>query len=36
MSNIDTVVESYVAGWNETDPTRRKAALAAACAADAT
>ncbi len=36
MSNIDAVVESYVASWNETDPTRRKAALAAACAADAT
>jgi SnoaL-like domain len=35
MSNIDSVVESYVASWNETDPARRKSALAAACAADA-
>jgi SnoaL-like domain len=43
MSNIESVVESvdviidaYVASWNETDPTRRKSALAASCAASAT
>src|SRR5262245_28746281 len=35
MSNIEAVVESYVASWNETDPGRRQSALAAACAADA-
>jgi len=36
MSNIESVVENYVASWNETDPARRKAAVAAACAANAT
>jgi hypothetical protein len=43
MSNIESVVEpvdviidAYVASWNETDPARRKSALAAACAAGAT
>ena len=35
MSNIESVVESYVASWNETDPAKRKSALTAACAADA-
>ena len=35
MSNIESVVESYVASWNETDPDRRKSALAASCAANA-
>src|SRR5437899_12976279 len=35
MSNIESVIESYVASWNETDPARRKSALAASCAADA-
>jgi hypothetical protein len=35
MSNIESVVESYVASWNETDPARRQSALAAACAANA-
>ena len=35
MSNIESVVESYVASWNETDPARRQSALAASCAADA-
>ena len=35
MSNIETVVESYVASWNETDPGRRQSALAASCAANA-
>ena len=35
MSNIKSVVESYVASWNETDPGRRKSALAASCAANA-
>jgi hypothetical protein len=35
MSNIESVVESYVASWNETDPGKRKSALAASCAADA-
>jgi SnoaL-like protein len=42
MSNIESVVESvdviidaYVASWNETDPAKRKSALAASCAAGA-
>ena len=35
MSNIESVVESYIASWNETDPGRRKSALAASCAANA-
>jgi hypothetical protein len=35
MSNIESVVENYVASWNETDPARRQSALAASCAADA-
>jgi len=42
MSNIESVVESvdviidaYVASWNETDPAKRKSALAASCAASA-
>ena len=42
MSNIESVVESvdviidaYVASWNETDPAKRKSALAASCVADA-
>jgi hypothetical protein len=35
MSNIESIVESYVASWNETDPAKRKSALAASCAADA-
>ena len=35
MSNIESVVESYVASWNETDPARRRSALAASCAQDA-
>ena len=42
MSNIESVVESvdviidaYVASWNETDPAKRKSALAASCATDA-
>jgi hypothetical protein len=42
MSNIESVIESvdviidaYVASWNETDPGKRKSALAASCAADA-
>ena len=26
MSNIESVVESYVATWNETDPGKRKSA----------
>ena len=32
---LESVVESYVASWNETDPGRRKSALAASCAANA-
>ena len=28
MSNIESVVESYVASWNETDPAKRKSSLA--------
>ncbi|HEY2611673.1 MAG TPA: nuclear transport factor 2 family protein [Reyranella sp.] len=35
MSNIESVIESYVASWNETDPARRQSALAASCAANA-
>jgi len=42
MSNIESVVESvdviidaYVASWNETDPAKRKSALATSCAASA-
>ena len=35
MFNIDSVVENYIASWNETDAGRRKTALAASCAADA-
>jgi hypothetical protein len=35
MSALESVVENYVASWNETDPARRKSALAASCAGDA-
>ena len=35
MFNIDSVVDNYIASWNETDAGRRKTALAASCAADA-
>jgi hypothetical protein len=35
MSNIESVVESYIASWNETDPGKRKSALVASCAVDA-
>ena len=35
MSNIESVIESYVASWNETDPARRQSSLAASCAANA-
>ncbi|MEA2848175.1 MAG: hypothetical protein QOG78_3456 [Rhodospirillaceae bacterium] len=35
MSNIEAVVENYVASWNETDPARRQSSLAASCAANA-
>ena len=35
MSNVEAVVESYVASWNETDPGKRQSAVATACAADA-
>jgi hypothetical protein len=35
MSNIESVVENYVASWNETDPARRQSSLAASCAANA-
>ena len=34
MSNIESVIESYVASWNETDPARRQSSLAASCAAN--
>jgi SnoaL-like domain len=35
MSALETVVENYVASWNETDPAKRKSALAASCAGNA-
>jgi SnoaL-like domain len=35
MSNIESVIENYVASWNETDPARRQSSLAASCAATA-
>lgn len=35
MSNIDSVVESYIESWNETDPARRRSGLAQSCADDA-
>jgi SnoaL-like domain len=35
MSNIESIIEKYVASWNETDPARRQSALAASCATDA-
>jgi SnoaL-like domain len=35
MSNIEAVVENYVASWNETHPARRQSSLAASCAANA-
>jgi SnoaL-like domain len=35
MSNIESVVENYVASWNETDPAKRQSSLAASCAANA-
>ncbi len=34
MSTIESVVENYVASWNETDPSKRRSAIAASCAAD--
>ena len=33
---IDTVIDGYFTMWNETDPTRRQAAIAASWAPDAT
>ena len=35
MSNIESVVESYISSWNETDAGRRKSALAASCTENA-
>ena len=35
MSNIESVIESYVASWNETDPGRRQSSLAESCAVNA-
>lgn len=35
MSTIESIVESYVASWNEPDPGKRLSAIAASCAADA-
>ena len=32
---LESVVENYVASWNETDPARRKSALAASCTGNA-
>ncbi|GAA3946204.1 nuclear transport factor 2 family protein [Actinoplanes auranticolor] len=34
MSDFDTVVQRYLAAWNETDPQRRRAAIEEVCAAD--
>ena len=34
MSDFDTVVQRYLAAWNETDPARRRAAVEKAFAAD--
>ena len=34
-SVIESVIENYVASWNETDPAKRKSALAASCAGNA-
>lgn len=35
MSNVEAVIENYVASWNETDPGKRGSTLAAACATNA-
>ena len=35
MSALESVVENYIASWNETEPAKRKSALAASCAANA-
>ncbi|MEU4236445.1 nuclear transport factor 2 family protein [Actinoplanes sp. NPDC026619] len=34
MSDFDTVVDRYLATWNETDPARRRAAIDDLCADD--
>ena len=34
MSDFDTVVQRYLAAWNEIDPARRRAAVADVCATD--
>ncbi|GAA0560039.1 nuclear transport factor 2 family protein [Paractinoplanes ferrugineus] len=34
MSDFDTVVDRYLAAWNETDPARRRAAIDALFTAD--
>ena len=34
MSDIDVVVEKYLAAWSEPDPATRRAALGDCCAAD--
>jgi hypothetical protein len=34
MSDFDTVVQRYLAAWNETDPARRRAAVEEAFASD--
>ncbi len=36
MSDLNQIARNYIAAWNETDPVRRQAALAAAFTADAT
>jgi hypothetical protein len=35
-TEVHAAVEAYVAAWNETDPARRRAAIARACAANGT
>ena len=35
IDSVDVIIDAYVASWNETDPGKRKSALAASCATDA-
>jgi hypothetical protein len=35
VGSVDVIIDAYVASWNETDPAKRKSALAASCAAGA-
>ena len=35
IDSVDVIIDDYVASWNETDPAKRRSAIAAACASGA-